>query len=266
MSISPELKKLVEDGDLVQVRCYLANYLVVDRSFALFDESLAYVVDKLPVLQDHDGSTFEKNQSLWDREYLNKQIVAAFSNFSKERISHIKEVVTFITSQSKPIATYEETSDDKKVAAQKTGRTVIEEEVIINGHGQNAGSYAQHHEETAGSETVRRTGRRILEETPEGKRIDHIKIPDSGVTGANDVSTSKRTGRHILSETETTKKDDGDHYFPERSGKIDMGTAMIVGGVAIAAVGVVVVKPVVIGAGVAVAGVAIATKVSNKNK
>ena len=100
MSVSPELKKFVDDGDLVQIRCYLANYLVVDRTFALFDESLAYASAHLPVIQEHDGSTLEQDKTLWDREYLNKQIVAAFSNFSKERISHIKEVISFVAGQS----------------------------------------------------------------------------------------------------------------------------------------------------------------------
>ena len=42
MSISPEFKEFVDKGQLVQIRSYLANYLIVDQTFETFNEVKCY--------------------------------------------------------------------------------------------------------------------------------------------------------------------------------------------------------------------------------
>ena len=271
MSISPELKKYVDNGDLVQIRCYLANYLIVDRTFALFDESLAFASARLPVIQEHDGSILEQDKTLWNREYLNKQIVAAFSNFSKERISHIKEIVSFIAGQNDSLRSTESHSVHRPIGAPKTGRTVVGEEEVSTIHSMSEGKRGHSHESgmPEGSICTARTGRRVIEEKKaEGKATTTGQnVSASHRSETNDIgASSSRTGRRVISETETEKKTDEDPVSPSTSGQCGVGVAMIVGGVALAAVGLAVVKPVVIGAGVAVAGIGIAAKASNNRK
>ena len=271
MSVSPELKKYVDDGDLVQIRCYLANYLIVDRTFALFDESLAFASALLPIIQEHDGSILEQDKTLWNREYLNKQIVAAFSNFSQERISHIKEVVSFIAGQKDSIRSTESHSAHRPMGVSKTGRTVVGEKEVSAIRSTSEGKGGPSHESgmTEGSICTARTGRRVIEEKKvEGKATttgQNVSAPHR--TGTNDIGTSSsRTGRRVISEIETEKKADEAPVPPSTSGKFDVGVAMIVGGAALAAVGLAVVKPVVVGAGVAVVGIGIAAKASNNRK
>ena len=268
MSVSPELKKFVDDGDLVQIRCYLANYLVVDRTFALFDESLAYASAHLPVIQEHDGSALEQDKGLWDRDYLNKQIVAAFSNFSKERIAHIKEVVSFVADKSAPLRPTESCLESRQTGASKTGRTVVGEEEVSVTRSTSAKKGASSRERGSSVTSVSsdRTGRRVIEETeaeskaPKAESVPHRT--ENRDTGRS--SNSSRTGRRVICETE--KQPDEGPVHPDAPGKHDVGTAMIAGGVALTAVGIAVVKPVVIGAGVVVAGLGAAIKISNNRK
>ena len=242
MSVTPELKRFVDDGDLVQIRCYLANYLIVDRTFALFDEGLAYASARLPVIQEHDGSTLEQDKSLWNMDYLNKQIVASFSNFSKERMDHIKEVVDYVVGKEKPASVTTSTSTC----------------------GTNTGSSKAYEEATS------RTGRRIIEE----KEVNRQNVttthsePAINQSKSSDAGTSySSTGRRVISETEKKKdQPNEDPTSPAKAGGVDVGTAMIVGGAALAAVGVAVVKPTVIGAGVAVAGAGVVAKIAGNKK
>ena len=270
MSVSPELKKFVDNGDLVQIRCYLANYLVVDRTFALFDESLAYASAHLPVIQEHDGSALEQNKALWDRDYLNKQMVAAFSNFSKERIAHIKEVVSFVADKSDPLRPTGSRLEFRQTGASKTGRTVVGEEEVSVTRSISAEKGVSSCERglSAASVSSDRTGRRVIEETEAESKAHKVEtVPhrtENRDTGRS--SNSNRTGRRVISETETEKQPDEGPVHPDAPGKHDVGTAMIVGGVALTAVGVTVVKPVVIGAGLAVAGLGVAIKLSNNRK
>lgn len=271
MSVSPELKKFVDDGDLVQIRCFLANYLVVDRTFALFDESLAYASMHLSVIQEHDGGVLEQDKTLWDRDYLNKQVVASFSNFSNERISHIKEVVSFIVSRSESPKMAGNISVKHSTDTPKTGRTVVGEKEASNNHSTSARKETASREigGTESSVISERTGRRVIKESDAARKptTSGHSVSTPHKTGAHDVGTSSgRTGRRVISETETEKRSDEDPSHLGTSGKFDASTAMIVGGAALVAVGVAVVEPVVIGTGVAVAGLGIAVKVSNNRK
>lgn len=238
MSVTPELKKFVDDGDLVQIRCYLANYLIVDRTFALFDEGLAYASARLPVIQEHDGSTLEQDKSLWNMDYLNKQIVASFFNFSKERMDHIKEVVEYVVGKEEPAIT---------TSSSSTPETSIGKS---KGYGESTGL----------------TGSHIIEE----KEVNKQKVTPPHTEPAmkqSRPSDAGTTGRRVISETEK-KKDQAneDSTPPARAGGVDVGTAMIVVGAALATVGVAVVKPIVIGAGVAVAGAGVVAKIADTKK
>lgn len=261
MSVSLELEKLVNDGDLIKIRCYLANYLIVDPSFALFDESLEFVSAHFPIIQEHDGGVFEQDKTHWDREYLNKQIVMAFSNFSKERISHIKEVVSFIVSQSNSLRPSENHSAHRSLNVPKLGRKITKEEEV-SGTRRTSGLEKQHPFPKSERKGTQRIGYKKAEST---MTVQKVSAPHR--TGMNVMgNSSSRTGSHVISETEIEKQSDKAPIHPASSRKFDVGIAMIAGGVVLATAGIAVVKPVVIGAGVAVAGIGIAVKASKNRK
>lgn len=269
MSLAPEFVQFVKDGDLIQARSYLANYLVVDKTFALFDEAYAFASKQLPILQEHDGTALEADETLWDEDYLNHQLVAVVSNFSKERIEHLKNVVVAVLGKEVSITeTHPGTSRSNDDSTSRTGRTVISEHEIIN-HDRSTSEATRVRSSAAESRSsafgMSHTGRRVVSET---------EIPNESKTSAasrhiNNSSTtepSSHTGRRVVSEVEIDKKSDEEPSHPASSGKLDIGAALIIGGVAMTAVGVAVVKPVVIGAGVAVAGVGVVAKFAGTNK
>lgn len=263
MSVSSELKKYVEDGDLIQTRYYIANYMIVDKTFALFDEALAYAQDNLPIIQEYDGQAFEQNRALWNRDYLSEQMVALYSNFSKERIEHIKEVVHAIAGEKS--ATTDAIVSGKQpdgsiYITPRTGKTTISEVEIPSSKKTTPSKRTIPQKETISTNAAKsRTGRRTLSET----EVD---------AGAKENAPLGQTSNHYdrkpthRSHTESEEKTDKSSVHSEKNRTIDIGTAMIVGGAAIAVLGAAVVKPVVIGAGVAVAGVGFVAKAAGDHK
>lgn len=229
MSIAPEFKDFVDKGELIQIRSYLSNYLIVDQTFTTFEEAFSYANSRLPILQEYDNASLELNPANWNKEYLNEQLVAVVSNFSMVRLNHIKDIirVVFRKTESENKLIRESVNRDKK--SSRTGKTVIVEREVPNKPSQitpKAGS--SHH------------------------RVQSIEISGS----------QNRTGRRTISETE--KKSNSDDEKKETG--IDLGSAMIVGGAVVTTIGIVTVKPIVIGTGVVIAGAGVVIKVNDRKK
>lgn len=274
MSIAPELKKLVDEGDLVQIRCYLANYLIVDPTFALFDESLTEVSTHLPIIQEFDGGVFEEDRSRWDTDYLNEQIVASFSNFSKERIDHIKDIIRVVVREKSTTSKASENLSTRSGSATpRTGRTIISEQELPTCHGappaKRSSASPVKPESSSATASNSRTGRRIVSETQSVTEPKLVIPAQSNGAPAKTEDGASRTGRRVLSETTSAPDADSDEDSVYRAtyGKNNaVGTAMIVGGAALAVVGVALAKPVVAVAGGAVAGAGVVVTVANKRR
>lgn len=223
--VSKEFEKNVQAGDVVTVRSALVDYLISDRTFKTFGEALSYASSQLPVIEDHDGKAFEP-AAAWDMRYLNLQKAALSFNFSQARIDHLKDVIKAVMPA--------EVSDPSA---------------------STSSAYAPVKERAAGG----RTGRRVVEET-----VCRPKQPTSQ-QGQPQIerrtNPSGKTGKRIVSETE---RPTDDQRGQKSTQGFDGSSALIVGGVAVAAVGVVAVEPVVIGAGAAIAGVGCVVKISRR--
>ncbi len=226
MSVSKEFMDIVAQGDKNAVRTSLANYMILDRSYKLFDESFSYAQSKMDIIERHDGQELTQDRKKWIEEYLNEQLVAVVINFSKERIAHIKQVI--------PVAlkTSGQAADNKPSpnisTPSRTGRKRTEQEIHT---AQKAQSVCTTHT----SETRKQPKR--------------------------STTSSGRTGRTTISERETSICDEDSH---SSSSGFDYGTALIVGGAAVAVVGLAVSEPVVIGAGIVIAGSGCVVKVSKR--
>lgn len=226
MSVSTEFMDIVAQGDKNAVRTSLANYMILDRSYKLFDESFSYAQSKMDIIERHDGQELTQDRKKWTEEYLNEQLVAVVINFSKERIAHIKQVI--------PVAlkTSGQAADNKPSpnisTPSRTGRKRTEQEI----------------------HTAQKTQSVCTTHTSETRKQPKRSTISSG-----------RTGRTTISERETSICDEDSH---SSSSGFDYGTALIVGGAAVAVVGLAVSEAVVIGAGIVIAGSGCVVKVSKK--
>lgn len=226
MSVSKEFMDIVAQGDKNAVRTSLANYMILDRSYKLFDESFSYAQSKMDIIDAHDGQELTQDRKKWTEEYLNEQLVAVVINFSKERIAHIKQVI--------PVAL-------------KTSGQAADNKLSQN------------------TSTPSRTGRKRTEqEIHTVQKAQSVCSPHTNGTRKQpkrSTASGGRTGRTTISERETSICDEDNH---SPSSGFDYGTALIVGGAAVAVVGLAVSEPVVIGAGIVIAGSGCVVKVSKK--
>lgn len=238
--ISEEFKQNVSSGDLDTVRSALIDYLIIDRTFRSFDESLEYAKNSMDILESYNSeSPFAEEP--WNSNYLNQQKVALMMNFSLERIEHIKKVIS----------------------------------AAVPEHNTAPRSNESEPQSQQGSRTESRTGKKVVSETalpkPKPKK-NPINRPTTGgqdspklfSTHSPEHSTNagaKGTGARVVCETVSSPK------RREEKGKTDadiLGTSLIVGGFAVAAVGIATVEPLVVGAGVVIAGAGVGVKVKKR--
>lgn len=235
--ISTEFKQNVGSGDLVTVRSALVDYLIIDRTFKKFDEALKYACANISILQVFDNEPLETESEKWDNAYLNQQKVALMVNFSKERIEHIKRVIDKVIPAGVAQKT-EMVSDRQNISEShdsRTGRTVVSERVVDSKNSNSAYNRNSQYENCEPNQTYdasRNLGR----------------------------STTGRTGKRVVSETPSESGLSEDKNKTEDG----VGTALIVGGVAVAVVGLATIEPIVVGTGVVIAGAGVGLKVKSR--
>ena len=119
--ISPEFKSAVSSNNLLRTRIMLKDSLIVDPTFQQFDEMLLYAKQMLPdILVAFDGDTLETNSVNWDKEQLNLELVLIVNNFSQERISHLKQVVSVVMSDEKQRILNKRTEQNIRINSENT--------------------------------------------------------------------------------------------------------------------------------------------------
>jgi len=95
--ISPEFNSAVKAGNLLRARIMLKDSLIVDPTFAQFNEMLAYARVELPaLLESYDDGILEDDRSKWDKDVMNTELVEIVNNFSQTRIDHLKRVIRIV--------------------------------------------------------------------------------------------------------------------------------------------------------------------------
>lgn len=88
MALTEEFIEAVGNGKKTRVRIMLKDIMLVDPSLKTFNEMLTYAEKNLSDLYDeHDGEELISDSTEWDEDYMNQQMVAVVTNFSKERIA-----------------------------------------------------------------------------------------------------------------------------------------------------------------------------------
>ncbi len=93
MAISEEFRDAVEAGNDLRTKIMLTNYMLVDPTFALFDENLAFAKQSFPsLIAAHDGEELVYDISTWNKDYLDKEMTIVVDNFSNERIELLRSM------------------------------------------------------------------------------------------------------------------------------------------------------------------------------
>ena len=122
MNITNEFRDAVESNNKLRVRIMLKDIILVDPSFATFNEMISFAEKSVDNLYDeHDGEVLNTDRSTWNEDYMNRQLVSVITNFSKERIQLLEEIVKQLyigkidSSENAPKSNVFYTSPTKKI-------------------------------------------------------------------------------------------------------------------------------------------------------
>lgn len=123
MALTKEFVEAVNNGKNVRVRIMLKDSMLIDPSLNKFEEMLNYAAEKLEGLYDqHDGEVLMSDSSAWNEDYMNQQMVAVVTNFSKERIELLKNIVHKIYGHKVQSKMNEKNKEDSKMASAKANK------------------------------------------------------------------------------------------------------------------------------------------------
>jgi hypothetical protein len=86
----------IQNKDIRLIRIMMKDSMLVDPTFNEFNRMTQRVKDIPGMYDDHDGREFENDKSKWDDDYVAREMVRVVSNFSHERLKHLKEVVRYL--------------------------------------------------------------------------------------------------------------------------------------------------------------------------
>jgi hypothetical protein len=96
MALTNAFREAVKTGNVRRIRIMMKDSLLTDPTFQHLKE-MEQAASSIQGLYDpHDGKEFEQNVQKWNDDYMNRQMVRVVSNFSHERIAHLKEVVRYL--------------------------------------------------------------------------------------------------------------------------------------------------------------------------
>lgn len=96
MALTNAFNEAVYSGAIRRVRIMMKDSLLVDPSLAQFEEMNKVASGMQGLYEEHDGRNFNLDKSTWDVDYINKMMIQVVSNFSHERVDHLKEVVRYL--------------------------------------------------------------------------------------------------------------------------------------------------------------------------
>lgn len=108
MALTNAFYEAVQSGDVRRVRIMMKNSLLVDPTFEEFHEMEKAAGSMVGLYDQHDGKELLNDKSSWNDEYMNTLMVKVLSNFSNERVHHLKEVVHYLRPVTKTVVSKKE--------------------------------------------------------------------------------------------------------------------------------------------------------------
>lgn len=93
-----QFKEAVQSNNLISVRLYLTNELLLDPRGKSFEEMLEFAEKYCPELYENRDSSFDfqSDTASWNQAYLNSLKNEVDTHFVKKTLLHYKEVVLFV--------------------------------------------------------------------------------------------------------------------------------------------------------------------------
>lgn len=115
MALTKAFYEAVDTNNVRRVRIMMKDSILVDPTFKEFKE-MEMAAQSMKGLYDiHDGREFITTESDWDDNYMDKLMVQVVTNFSHERIEHLKDVVYHLRPVSRNMnSAYPNKYNDKK--------------------------------------------------------------------------------------------------------------------------------------------------------
>ena len=92
MALTSSFIDAVQSGDTMMVRIMMKNSLIRDPSGKEFDEMDSAARGLNGLYDDRHEGVINMDPSAWNEDYMNAQMVELVSNFSKDRVDHLKQV------------------------------------------------------------------------------------------------------------------------------------------------------------------------------
>lgn len=100
MALTSAFYEAVKSQNVTRVRIMMKDSLLIDPSFAQFKQMNDAASGMPGLYEEHDGREFNLDKNTWDDNYMNKLMVQVVSNFSHERVEHLKAVVRYLRSDT----------------------------------------------------------------------------------------------------------------------------------------------------------------------
>lgn len=95
--MTPKIDEYIKEKDAQALKIALKNRITIDPSFKEFDALIKYIKQHgIELYEKHNGKPFEEDNSKWDKDYMNTELIRLVTNFSVERVNHLRKVVKFV--------------------------------------------------------------------------------------------------------------------------------------------------------------------------
>ena len=132
MVVSNEFKEVVQEKDILKVRIMLKDSLLIDRSFTTFEELVNYAQKLgLDVWVDSSDDSIEKVKRPWTVDLMNDELTLLISDFTKERVDYIKQIIKEIYPEEKKVVNHGKISSKLIVKDNNVFLEKIQNEIVI---------------------------------------------------------------------------------------------------------------------------------------
>ena len=127
MALTNAFYEAVRSGDVLSVRIMMQDSLLVDPTFEEFHDMEKAAAGMKGLYDKHDGKKFIEDRSQWNNEYMDRVMVKVISNFSHERLDHLKEVVRYLRPVKERVASRTREAENRRSYG-RPGKSSYQEE------------------------------------------------------------------------------------------------------------------------------------------
>lgn len=121
MALTNAFYEAVQSGNVRRVRIMMQDSLLVDPTFTEFNAMEKAASSMVGLYDEHDGKDLIEDRNMWNDDYMDKVMVKVLSNFSHERVDHLKEVVRYLRPVAKTVAPKKEQTSNQTCTTTKKG-------------------------------------------------------------------------------------------------------------------------------------------------